>query len=233
MTMKKFTILIMMLCFVCVAAQAEYHPPVPYGVSYTVDFPIYASDGSLSTSETDGGTDVQVYCGAGDTPAASTNDFVDDGDTYTVVLTAAEMQCAYVKLQIAGATDDNVIIIPTYGNASAAIEGSALIDGSISSSTFASGAITAASVATDAIGAAELAADAATEIATATGDLVVEDQGATYTLECALAILLSYAGGEVTTAAGVSTYQDASGTENRIVGTVTGSTRDTITLTCP
>ena len=231
--MKKFTILIIMLCFACVVAQAEYYPPVPYGVAITIDFPIYASDGSLSTSETDGGTDIQVYCGAGDTPAASTNDFVDDGDTYTVTLTAAEMQCAYVKLQIAGATDNNVIIIPTYGNASAQIEGVSLLDDAITASKIAASAIGASEIATDAIGAAELAADAGTEIGAAVGDLVVEDTGSTYTLECVMAAMLSYAGGEVSTTAGTSTYQDPGGNENRIVGTVTGSTRNTITITCP
>lgn len=210
-------------------ALAEYHPPVPYGVSVTIDFPIYASDGTLSTSETDDGNDVQVYCGAGDSPANSTNDFADDGDTYTVVLTAAEMQCAYVKLQIDGATDDNVIIIPTYGHASAMIEGYSLLDDAITSGKIAASAIGASELAADAIGASELASDAGTELATASWAHVIEDQGSTYDAGCALAAILAVNAGERSG----GTHQDPSGTENRVVGTASGSTRNAITITCP
>ena len=74
--------------------------------------------------------------------------------------------------------------------------------------------------------------DAAT-ITAAVLAAVIEDQGATYDLQCTLAAILAYAAGDVTTSSGTSTYKEASSTENRIVGSVSGSTRNTTTITCP
>ncbi len=65
------------------------------------------------------------------------------------------------------------------------------------------------------------------------GSRIIEDQGSTYDLDCAIATLLAYAAGDVSTSGGISTYQDPSGSENRIVGTVSGSSRGSITITCP
>lgn len=73
----------------------------------------------------------------------------------------------------------------------------------------------------------------ASEIVTAVLAGQVEDQGTGYDLQCALATLLAYAAGDVSTSSGTSTYQDPSGTENRIVGTVSGANRSSITITCP
>lgn len=61
----------------------------------------------------------------------------------------------------------------------------------------------------------------------------IEDQGAGYDLQCTLATLLAYAAGEVSTTTGTSTYQDPGGNTDRIVGTVSGSSRTSITITCP
>lgn len=92
-----------------------------------------------------------------------------------------------------------------------------------------SNSITADAFAAGAVDANALAADAIDEI----WDEVVEDQGATYTGRCLLAILGAYAAGEFTTVGNTTTYQDTSGTETRIVGTVTASGRDTMSITCP
>lgn len=100
-----------------------------------------------------------------------------------------------------------------------AIDALAIADDAIDAATFAAGAVDANA----------LAADAIDEI----WDEVVEDQGATYTGRCLLAILGAYAAGEFATVGNTTTYQDTSGTETRIVGTVTASGRDTMSITCP
>lgn len=73
----------------------------------------------------------------------------------------------------------------------------------------------------------------AAEITTAVLAGQVEDQGSGYDLKCALATLLSYAAGEWSQSGSVATYQDPSGTENRLVGTIAASSRGSITITCP
>lgn len=88
-----------------------------YGVAKTFDFRILAADGTFVTNATDGGTDVTLTCDDG-TPATATNDFVDEGSHYSIALTATELQCARLVVDVADATP-NGFIIETYGNASA------------------------------------------------------------------------------------------------------------------
>lgn len=97
-------------------AYAEVHMR-EYGAATTVDFKLYNTDGTLDVDEVDGGTEVTLYCdeAAG---ATATNDFVDEGPFYSIALTAVEMQCARLAVEIA-ATDTNVVFVETYGNASA------------------------------------------------------------------------------------------------------------------
>ncbi len=66
----------------------------------------------------------------------------------------------------------------------------------------------------------------------AIGAEVVEPNGS-ITRKCVEAIALAYMAGNVSTSAGTSTYKDPSNTTTRIVGTVSGSNRGTITITCP
>jgi hypothetical protein len=132
--------------------------------------------------------------------------------------------------------------------------GVVIANDAITAATIAASAIGASEIAADAIDASAIATDAVTEIQaglatsaeiTALNDpdaasitaavlaAIIEDQGVTYSLQCTLAAILAYAAGDVTTAAGTSTYKETSSTENRIVGTVSGSTRNTTTITCP
>jgi cytochrome c556 len=82
---------------------------------------------------------------------------------------------------------------------------------------------------------AALAAIAALNDLTATDirDIVIEDQGSTVSLGCALAAILAYAGGDLATSGGTSTYEDPSGTETRISGTVASAGNRAATITCP
>lgn len=66
----------------------------------------------------------------------------------------------------------------------------------------------------------------------ALGAEVVEPNGS-ITRKCVEAIALAYMAGNVSTSSGTSTYKDPSNTTTRIVGTVAGSNRGTITITCP
>lgn len=109
------------LCVLALAAPAlaDGVHILPYGAAATIDFPLFAADGTLSTSETDGGTDVTLTCDEG-TGATATNDFVDEGSFYSIALTATEMQCARLVVEIAGSAVTTLERIETYGNASAA-----------------------------------------------------------------------------------------------------------------
>ena len=99
-------------------------------------------------------------------------------------------------------------------------------------STMGTGSIAAGTFAASAINAAALAADAGTEIATAVGNIVIEDQGSTYTWKCSQAVLLSVLAGEATTSSS-PTFSDPSGAETRLTATVSGTTRNAIVITCP
>jgi hypothetical protein len=134
-----------------------------YGVAKVFPFKLYNADGTLDVDEADGGTEVSLSCDQG-AETTATNDFVDEGTTYSISLTAAELQCQTVVVVIA-ATTTEAFFIQTFGHASAFNTGLAANTGA---SDFQAGAIDAAAIATDAIGAAEIAsaAIAADEIAT-------------------------------------------------------------------
>lgn len=83
-------------------------------------------------------------------------------------------------------------------------------------------------------------ADGANIDTDALADIVVEILGAEiedvspgYDLQCVLATLFAEAAGVKVTTTGVSIYEEPSGTEERLRGTVSGGTRGTITVTCP
>jgi hypothetical protein len=69
--------------------------------------------------------------------------------------------------------------------------------------------------------------------ATDVGNITIEDQGTGVSLRCALAVLLAYAAGDISTTGSDSTYEDPSGTETRITGTVASAGNRTATVTCP
>lgn len=64
-------------------------------------------------------------------------------------------------------------------------------------------------------------------------DLVIEDQGGGVSLGCAIAVVLAYAAGDLTTTGGDSTYEDPSGTETRATGTVSSSGNRAAAISCP
>jgi hypothetical protein len=64
-------------------------------------------------------------------------------------------------------------------------------------------------------------------------DLVIEDQGSGVSLGCAIAVVLAYVAGDLVTTAGDSVYEEPSGNETRITGTVTSPGNRTGTIACP
>lgn len=64
-------------------------------------------------------------------------------------------------------------------------------------------------------------------------DVVVETQGGTISLGCAIAAVLAYAAGDVTTTATESTYEDPSGSQTRIEGSAPTPGNRTAAVTCP
>jgi len=94
-----------------------------YGVEAKIDFELYEVDGvNLRTDAIDAGADCNIMKDEGN-DATCTNDFVDEGMGYSITLTAAEMQAARIVLYIIDSATkvwlDKVIVIETYGNASA------------------------------------------------------------------------------------------------------------------
>lgn len=116
--LRKLTFLL--LLGVSLVATAEVHQR-EYGVATTIPFVLYdTTTGGLDVDEADGGSEVTLYCddAAGST---ATNDFVDEGPYYSIALSATEMECARLAIEVA-ATDTNVVFVETIGNASAAID---------------------------------------------------------------------------------------------------------------
>lgn len=91
-----------------------------YGVETIIDFELYETDGvDLKMDAADGGTDCNVSKDEGG-QAVATNDFVDRGFTYSLTLTATEMQAARIVVMIIDSPTkvylDKVFEIETYGH---------------------------------------------------------------------------------------------------------------------
>lgn len=95
-----------------------------YGVAAVIDFELFEVDGvDFRVDAVDGGADSTIRKNQGP-DATCTNDFVDEGLSYSLTLTATEMQAASIVLHIVDQTVtkvwlDKTIVIETYGNASA------------------------------------------------------------------------------------------------------------------
>jgi hypothetical protein len=94
-----------------------------YGVQTTIDFELYEIDGvDLRTDWVPAAADCEVMKDEG-ASTQCTNTATDEGSTYSIVLTATEMQAARLVLKVVDAATkvvlDKVIFIETYGNASA------------------------------------------------------------------------------------------------------------------
>ncbi len=94
-----------------------------YGVETTIDFELYEVDGvNLRVDWVPAAADCEVMKDEG-ASTGCTNTATDEGSTYSIVLTATEMQAARLVLKVVDAATkaflDKIIIIETYGNASA------------------------------------------------------------------------------------------------------------------
>lgn len=91
-----------------------------YGVATTINFDLYETDGiDLKVDAADGGSDCSIMKDEG-AEAACTNDFVDEGNGYSLALTAEEMSAKRITLYVIDQTAtkvwlDKVITIETYG----------------------------------------------------------------------------------------------------------------------
>jgi hypothetical protein len=88
-----------------------------YGVAETFNFKLYNADGTLDVDEVDGGTEVSVSCNEG-AETTATNDFVDEGNFYSIALTSGEMSCERVAVVVA-ATTTEVFFVQTMDSTSA------------------------------------------------------------------------------------------------------------------
>lgn len=139
-----------------------------YNTAATVDFCLWATDGTaLINAATFEAADVKIMQDEG-AEANSTNSPSDEGQCFSLVVAAAELDVARTTIIIHdddAAWLDKCIVIDTFGNASAQFPTAdvnvvTFTDGAIAAADFAAGAIDASAIAAGAIGASELAADA-------------------------------------------------------------------------
>lgn len=96
-----------------------------YGVSTTIPFELYKLDGAGLKSDAASAThDIKIMKDEGAEADTTADAFVDEGQGYSLALTATEMTAARVVVYIVDQTSpqawlDKVLIIETYGNASA------------------------------------------------------------------------------------------------------------------
>ena len=95
-----------------------------YGRAKTVNFDLYEVDGvDFRVDAVDAGADCSIMKDEG-AEGTCANDFVDEGQSYSLVLTAAEMQAARATLLIVDSATkvwlDKHIYIETYGHPSSA-----------------------------------------------------------------------------------------------------------------
>jgi hypothetical protein len=116
---------LLLLTIIAVPLSATIvYPPVKYGKEVTVYFGLYDSNSTWRNYATaPAAADVHVFQD-GASEARAANAVTDLGRTFSLVLTAAEMQAKIVVVDINDASDpplycDEQIIIPTYGHASA------------------------------------------------------------------------------------------------------------------
>ena len=107
--MKKLFILMASL-LAAANAQAQVVETRNYGEATTVDFALFDTLGAnLKTDAVDGGLDCSIIKDEG-TETACTNDFVDEGSTYSIALTAAEMSASRIIVCIVDADSPDVYL---------------------------------------------------------------------------------------------------------------------------
>jgi hypothetical protein len=95
-----------------------------YGASATINFDLFEVDGiNLRVDAVHAAGDSKIMKDEAD-EASTTNSFTDEGNGYSLVLTATEMQAARIVIYLIDQTAtkvwlDHAIVLETYGNASA------------------------------------------------------------------------------------------------------------------
>ncbi len=94
-----------------------------YGAAATINFPLFETDGiDLKTDATFAAGDVKIMKDEG-AEANTSNLPTDEGQGYSLVLTATELQAARIVVYVVDAATkvwlDTALVIETYGNASA------------------------------------------------------------------------------------------------------------------
>jgi hypothetical protein len=164
--MKRITALVATVLFVPGFAMAGPCERISRACnsSSTVNFYLLDTDGVDFKEDAAHASGDTVIMKDEGTPANTTNGFVDEGDSYSLALTATELNASRITISIKDqgtkAWLDTCFIIETYGTSCG--------QHNTTVSALASDTVTAASIAADAIGASEIAADAigASEIAT-------------------------------------------------------------------
>lgn len=94
-----------------------------YGVQTTVDFPLFEIDGvDFKVDAAHASGDTKIMKDEGD-EANTTNGFTDEGQGYSIVLDATEMEAARIVVYVVDSATkvwlDTAFVVETYGNASA------------------------------------------------------------------------------------------------------------------
>lgn len=116
--MKKLLALaVMILCVKEASAQELYQRK--YGVETKLNFALWETDGTdMKVDAADGGTDCNIIKDEG-TETTCTNDFVDEGNVYSITLSATEMQAARISVCMIDTSTkaylDKCMLIETYG----------------------------------------------------------------------------------------------------------------------
>lgn len=122
--MKRLLALSLFFAF-ATGAEAQTVYKRLYGTQTTVNFSLWKLDATgLKTDAADGGSDCTVIKDE-DAEPNCTNDFVDEGSSYSITLSAAEMTAARVVVHIIDQSSpqvflDKVLIIETYGQTNSA-----------------------------------------------------------------------------------------------------------------
>lgn len=117
MMMRKLFLATLAALAVCTFAHAD-RLYVENGAAYTVQFELYETDGvDLKVDAVHASGDTTLICD-GATQANTTNGFTDEGSSYSIVITAAELAATTCTLHIVDQSTkawlDRVIHIETY-----------------------------------------------------------------------------------------------------------------------
>lgn len=117
--MKRILWALIIFCAFATGAQAQEVYQRKYATEAKINFALWETDGTdLKVDAADGGSDCNIIKDEG-TETTCTNDFVDEGNTYSITLSSTEMTAARVSVCIIDSATkvylDKCIVIETYG----------------------------------------------------------------------------------------------------------------------